>query len=187
MRPSRRASQDAVSLSFIDVLTCVLGAAIALFLIFVALTRLSAQASTSEGSARDHWHRRAAAVQGAQSPGRAGVVLRVVSSEEAVVAHLHLQPSPNRVQRLEARTSDGQALYGRLYHFDEGLAGSEVLVSMARGGPSAGRLSTMLAVGGAVEHSDVDLNSVKLPEGRRALFSLRRVGPPHLRLEAWVP
>lgn len=73
-----RSSEDVLSLSFTDVLTCVFGAAIALFLIFIVIAKLVVIQSTSQGKAVDQWDFALNSIQDSLANGNATIWVRAV-------------------------------------------------------------------------------------------------------------
>jgi len=120
----RRTSEDTLSLSFTDVLTCVLGAAIALFLIFVALITLSGSQGAVKGESNGYSSAKLKSIQEKINQGFATSTVKIVSDNPALIEYIISSTAANsrlgNASRLEILTVDGM-LSGVQFDFFENL------------------------------------------------------------------
>lgn len=146
MASAKREEFDVLSLSFTDVLTCVLGASVALFLIFVAIVKLTSTESVASGKESGTWTKKARSIQKEMDKGFATASLRIVTKDKTLLDKLRLE-APQGTQRRRITTQKGQdTYYGLLYHFNSGLPSS--IPAFSRQGELAGELALQLTVGG---------------------------------------
>lgn len=116
----RRISEDTLSLSFTDVLTCVLGAAIALFLIFVALITLSGSQGAVEGESTGYSSAKLKSIQEKINQGFATSTVKIVSDNPALIEYIISTTDADIVSRLGILTAEGM-LSGVQLDFFENL------------------------------------------------------------------
>lgn len=140
-------SENPFFLSFTDVLTCVLGGSVALFLIFVVMVKLAPaqQASTSATSPRD-----AVAMALAREPAdaRLPAVLQIVSLSSGdcgVVRSIGVELPDVELWDFTTRTANGDHRCGKLVVFKAGLPVASTVVTADRAPGTALRIS--LSVG----------------------------------------
>jgi hypothetical protein len=116
----RRVSEDTLSLSFTDVLTCVLGAAIAIFLIFVALITLSGSEGALEGGAKGYSSAKLKSIQEKINRGFATSTVKIISDNHYLIEQVIVSSArDNRlknVSRLRIEDS-GAVLLGVQFDF----------------------------------------------------------------------
>lgn len=141
----RREIVDTLSLSFTDLLTCVLGAAIALFLIFVAIVKLGAIEAAGLGAEPGPWSARLRSIQQETDRGFATASVRLVSTEREAVECLRLEGTS--ALTYELGPDGGQSYFGRLYRLANGLEGRQRF-TFTRRPPAGAEVYLQLTVGG---------------------------------------
>lgn len=124
----RRASEDTLSLSFTDVLTCVLGAAIALFLIFVAIITLAGSQGDVAGDSKGYSNAKLKSIQERINEGYATSTVKIVSNNEVlideIIARYMTEKDFRNISKLNISDNDNVLwgvqfnFYGKLEKFD---------------------------------------------------------------------
>lgn len=146
-------SADSINLSFTDVLTCVFGAAIFLFLIFVVLAVLVPMESGEAGKIKGVSARQLRSIQSEINTGFATSTLRLVTSSEALLKEMDypgLEMNKDKPDTIPVTLKHKSKQYwGVQYEFistldkfsirlkdtaDENKLGSQVYVTLAVGG-----------------------------------------------------
>ncbi|MEW7996436.1 MAG: hypothetical protein G8D90_14395 [gamma proteobacterium symbiont of Clathrolucina costata] len=124
----RRASENTLSLSFTDVLTCVLGAAIALFLIFVAIITLAGSQGDVAGDSKGYSNAKLKSIQERINEGYATSTVKIVSNNEVlideIIARYMTEKDFRNISKLNISVNDNVLwgvqfnFYGKLEKFD---------------------------------------------------------------------
>ncbi|MFY8273212.1 hypothetical protein AAEU32_03675 [Pseudoalteromonas sp. SSDWG2] len=159
MASKQREELDVLSLSFTDVLTCVLGASIALFLIFVAIVKLTSTDSLASGSAKAQWNKTARSIQKQMDQGFATASLRIVTTNKALLDSILVQSNSGNAQRSIQISHQNATYYGVLVHFAQGLKTPVKVVSQDI--DLTGELAVQLTVGGLPQFCTLQVKRAK--------------------------